>query len=1011
MSIFPSWNPPDWPLVWGLNVLWQTTCIALLSLVAAGLCGRRAVIRHGIHCGSLVLLLLVPPMALVMQSSGWTWFAWPAVELRSGSSEPPTVLDNRLPSTKATQAGPSSSPALSSRDAADPSPSAVSGSDADRTSDAAAGGNLRSGADAPTATIASRMSEPPVAPAAGSDAGLLRRGLVLFLFAWLVGSTALLSGTLVRWIRLTSLLRRSRAATCETIRGAFTEACRAMGVRQPPGLLLSSTIDAPFAAGLRRPSVVLPEAIVANIDSEQLRQILVHELAHILRRDPLIVLVQNIVGGLYWLHPLVRVLNRRLAQAREEVCDNHVLAIAEPPAYGRTLLYLAGRTRIVRPLGDTVGLLTTHWRLETRIAGILDDRRDPGVRMTPGSRLLVCGFLLAALSLAAVGTISSTSQRSDADLSGSGSEPRDQIAEEKIALLDKIAAATRTSWESIKSFEGSGTYSASWAWPFTPVPGKSRLERRASIRLAFDREGDRLAVDWEDREPPWLTGDDPPSSRAISGELNRFRSVLDAKEWLDLRTSSRFATTEAPLLTYDSSSRPRVLVIHHRVEDRVPGPESEGLIDPREWISMAGRYVGFPRPYFWEEHEWLKQLREKARREGKADETFRLCDVIREETDTGSVITVRHDWGTRRRTLVFEERYGYALTRCEHALGTEVEEVAEIGYRRLGDLAVPFRFVRKVTGQPSGWGRIPGTLEVLLNRIEANQPLEPATFSPDRLELRDGDRVLSLRRNARFVIEDGKRVAVDKDQNVFWIDERELQGITSLNGAIFGHRGWDGMLRRREELFQDARGIGKLPQPERKAAYAKHREACEALGRWHLAMEPYHWTGNMNSFDNLGQVVSMEFAGPVADEAAQLLVRSGELRKAEQETAWMLAYSSPTSLAADTMLRGMIDQSTSRGTQAQARMSLARVLTKQAERKRMVEAQPHSAAEIEEKYGSWYLQRLKQVDPHAAEREAEALYEEVIEKYADVNGRISPKEKLADQARRDLKALRDAAKR
>ena len=105
------------------------------------------------------------------------------------------------------------------------------------------------------------------------------------------------------------------------------------------------------------------------------------------RRDHLIVLLQELARALYWPIVTVHGLIRELGQAREELCDNHVLRGRDALSYGETLLHLAELSWEARPLRTTVGIL--HWKgaLERRIAGLLDQRRST---MTGNSRWLAC---------------------------------------------------------------------------------------------------------------------------------------------------------------------------------------------------------------------------------------------------------------------------------------------------------------------------------------------------------------------------------------------------------------------------------------------------------------------------------------------------------------------------------------------------------------------------------------------------------------------------------------------
>src|SRR5439155_744999 len=144
---------------------------------------------------------------------------------------------------------------------------------------------------------------------------------------------------------------------------------------------------------------------------EQTRAILVHELAHVSRRDQVIVLLQNVAEALGWLHPLIVLLNRQLAQAREEVCDNYVLAETDAPSYGRTLLTLAEWIQTARPLPGAVGFFTSRWTLESRVAGLLDDRRSRATQLTFRGRIIVVALALALAMVAALGTVERTTSQ------------------------------------------------------------------------------------------------------------------------------------------------------------------------------------------------------------------------------------------------------------------------------------------------------------------------------------------------------------------------------------------------------------------------------------------------------------------------------------------------------------------------------------------------------------------------------------------------------------------------
>ena len=225
-----------------------------------------------------------------------------------------------------------------------------------------------------------------------------------FLGVWLSGTAFLLARLGVNCWRVRRILKTAMANTNPRLAEVFARVGGELQLTCMPDLLLSAEVSGPVSAGLFRPGIVLPTWLTEHFSQAHLQSILVHELAHVLRRDPLTVLLQNVAGALYWFHPLAVRLNRVLAQAREEVCDNYVLATTSAPSYSRTLLTLAELVA-PRPLPGAVGLFTSRWKLEDRVAGLLDDGRSRVVRLKGRAKLLIAALTLGIASVAALGTV------------------------------------------------------------------------------------------------------------------------------------------------------------------------------------------------------------------------------------------------------------------------------------------------------------------------------------------------------------------------------------------------------------------------------------------------------------------------------------------------------------------------------------------------------------------------------------------------------------------------------
>ena len=81
------------------------------------------------------------------------------------------------------------------------------------------------------------------------------------------------------------------------------------------------------ALGDRRPAAAAGAILSSGLETslDQRTSLLLHELAHLKRRDHWVRWLELIVGGLYWWHPAVWWGRRLLREAEEQCCDAWVV--------------------------------------------------------------------------------------------------------------------------------------------------------------------------------------------------------------------------------------------------------------------------------------------------------------------------------------------------------------------------------------------------------------------------------------------------------------------------------------------------------------------------------------------------------------------------------------------------------------------------------------------------------------------------------------------------------------
>jgi beta-lactamase regulating signal transducer with metallopeptidase domain len=147
----------------------------------------------------------------------------------------------------------------------------------------------------------------------------------LWAVLWLggIGVGAVVLG--VSALALRRLRGGSRVVVDATMQRCFAEEAGALQLELPGSCLrMSAACAVPMTWGISRKTVLLPEQ-ATGWDEKRLRLVLRHELAHIARGDVLTTLLTTVSALLLWFHPLVWVMLRASARAREQACDDVAL--------------------------------------------------------------------------------------------------------------------------------------------------------------------------------------------------------------------------------------------------------------------------------------------------------------------------------------------------------------------------------------------------------------------------------------------------------------------------------------------------------------------------------------------------------------------------------------------------------------------------------------------------------------------------------------------------------------
>jgi len=269
---------------------------------------------------------------------------------------------------------------------------------------------LRAGA-VPLELLAARQDfaaeTPRFTPPRPKQFGVRFSGVALF-GVWLGGVLIIAIRTGQNVFTTCRKLRESQPLTQARVRQECEALSQSLGLKQCPRLLTRPDVFGPQAVGLLRPALVFPASFADRFLPEEIRLVLAHELAHVRRLDLLWDCLRQVVNGLLFFHPLVRVARRQASLADEIACDEAALheVNATISDYAGALLKVTEQSRMES--WDAPVLLGTGMGQAYRVMALRFDAlkqfRDGYFGMTRGRRrratFLAC---LAALVLLPLG--------------------------------------------------------------------------------------------------------------------------------------------------------------------------------------------------------------------------------------------------------------------------------------------------------------------------------------------------------------------------------------------------------------------------------------------------------------------------------------------------------------------------------------------------------------------------------------------------------------------------------
>jgi beta-lactamase regulating signal transducer with metallopeptidase domain len=269
---------------------------------------------------------------------------------------------------------------------------------------------------------------------------------------WLLGAVIFLAAVFAKHRKLSAFLAQQKPIAHEKLQDCIAEGTRLFHLKQHIRAFEMRNEQAPAIFGFFRPRLLISKSVLDQLSVGELRLLVLHELAHVARRDVFLNWLTIFLQALHWFNPAVWLAIRQWRAAREGVCDARILSLlntGERHTYGAMLLKIA--SQCLKPSSPgLVPIFKTKKEIHRRITMI--------ARFKPTTRIAALASVII-LGLAALVT-----------LTGAGEKPAQNPPER--APATPAAAVSATASTSSRTSE----------------------ERLAILKRALLEENDRLEV-------------------------------------------------------------------------------------------------------------------------------------------------------------------------------------------------------------------------------------------------------------------------------------------------------------------------------------------------------------------------------------------------------------------------------------------------------------------------------------------------------------------------------------
>lgn len=174
-------------------------------------------------------------------------------------------------------------------------------------------GNFKNASSSPIGAVVSEAATANLSVAANwmNDIGIsVSRntpstiGLILFIL-WSIGILIMIMLIIKSLLRFHNMKHSALPLQNPAVRKLYYECIDRMCIKKPVPVYSTAFLRSPVISGLWKPCIYMPIHLISDYRENDIKYMLMHELAHYRHKDALANYFMNIIGVVYWFNPFV----------------------------------------------------------------------------------------------------------------------------------------------------------------------------------------------------------------------------------------------------------------------------------------------------------------------------------------------------------------------------------------------------------------------------------------------------------------------------------------------------------------------------------------------------------------------------------------------------------------------------------------------------------------------------------------------------------------------------------